>query len=181
MPTLLALARRPNPTVSNDQEGWIILVDSKGREKARTVLDKTDFEVVLRSKWTLHTAGYVIGLTSPSARGMKDEHRVYLHRWLLDAPDGMVVDHIDGDRLNNRRSNLRLLTLQESPQNQMSNNKTSGHRGVYFDSRTGRWRAGVQLNGKSHKSPRFDRMEDAVAWVKEMRATLHPFENPSRH
>lgn len=76
---------------------------------------------------------------------------VLLHRVIVDAPIGLEVDHIDGDTLNNRRGNLRVVSRAENSWNagQYKNN-TSGHRGVWWSAANSSWRAGieVQLNGK---------------------------------
>lgn len=57
--------------------------------------------------------------------------RVYMHRWILDAPDMMYVDHIDGNGLNNRRENLRLATAKQNSENRTVPTRTAtGYRGV---------------------------------------------------
>lgn len=73
-----------------------------------------------------------------------------LHRIIMNAPSGLEVDHIDGNRLNNQKSNLRLCTHAENQKNRTNANKNnhSGAKGVYFDSRRGAWYAQVNINGK---------------------------------
>jgi hypothetical protein len=67
---------------------------------------------------------------------------IYMHRLLLAAPAGMQVDHVDGDGLNNRRSNLRLATQQLNNVNR-EYTSASGFRGVYRNKN--RWRAMIDV------------------------------------
>jgi hypothetical protein len=92
--------------------------------------------------------------------------RVYLHRFILHAPKGMEVDHIDHNGLNNVRSNLRLATHAQNTCNVRRGTKnTSGVKGVSWCSTTQRWRARVVLNGKHYHVGMFttvDAARDAV-------------------
>ncbi len=68
------------------------------------------------------------------------KRHVLLHRLVMNAPSGSVVDHINGDKLDNRRANLRVCSSRENMRHRNalpSNNKT-GIMGGYFDRRTGR-------------------------------------------
>lgn len=106
-----------------------------GSVRAVALVDDDDYERVNARRWYLGSQGYV-------TRG-RGGCRVYLHRWLLDAPDGMDVDHIDGNALNNQRANLRLCTRSENLGNQRrSKNNTSGYKGVRR--LAGRWGAFVR-------------------------------------
>jgi hypothetical protein len=72
------------------------------------------------------------------------------------------TDHIDGDGLNNIRSNLRSATVAQNSHNQRrGRNNTSGFKGVHHEAQTGRWRACIRLNGKLHRLGRFETPEDA--------------------
>lgn len=73
---------------------------------------------------------------------------VLMHRVIAGVSDDMHVDHIDGDGLNNRRANLRECTQAENNLNQgrRSDNK-SGFKGVFFDNRSGKWRAEIRRGG----------------------------------
>lgn len=89
-----------------------------------------------------------------------------LHRFLLGlgpstrGGDRFVVDHITGDRSDNRMSNLRLVTYAQNSQNAgMRSDNTSGHKGVYRSA--GRWTAQIQANGARHWLGRFDSVAQA--------------------
>lgn len=72
-----------------------------------------------------------------------------LHRYLTGAPSDKLVDHIDGDSLNNRRRNLRLCSRYENGRNRGKNrNNTSGLKGVSWHKQRGLWRATITAGGK---------------------------------
>ncbi len=74
---------------------------------------------------------------------------VYLSRFLLNAPSGMHVDHINGNRLDNRRSNLRVCTPQQNQFNRGSNHgSASQYKGVSLgNNQLNPWRARITCNG----------------------------------
>lgn len=74
------------------------------------------------------------------------------------------IDHIDGDRLNNRPSNLRPATDQQNAGNVLRSfrHNTSGFRGVSRNSKTGKWHAQIKLFGKQTYLGRFDTPEEAA-------------------
>lgn len=102
-----------------------------------------------------------------------------LHRLIAGCEDGQLVDHINGNGLDNRRSNLRLCSHVENMQNRrMHRNNQSGHKGVYFDpDLNGRpWRAQIRAHGKKHCLGRFDTAEQACEAYKNAALRLHgPF------
>lgn len=101
-----------------------------------------------------------------------------LHRELINPPKGYVVDHIDGDTRNNRRSNLRVVTQAENLQNRRGamTNSASGIRGVFRRSDCDRWEAQVVVGRKKHRSLH-KTIEEAEGAVREMRKELLPFSN----
>lgn len=106
--------------------------------------------------------------------GTVEHTTVLLHRFLLDAPEGMVVDHINHNTLDNRKSNLRILTHAENHQNRkgaMKNSKT-GIRGIRLDK--GLWKAEVRVNGKLLNRS-FTSKTEATQFVKKLRETVMPY------
>ena len=94
-----------------------------------TEVDDLDFERFGSGRWSAHKSDqrkerwYVYGYLSG--------RKTYLHRAILDAPKGLLVDHIDGNPLNNRRKNLRLATARQNSINRVYHTSDSGYRGVH--------------------------------------------------
>ena len=105
--------------------------------------------------------------------------RVYsVHRLVWKIATGNepppMIDHIDGDRLNNRISNLRAASHGENKQNtgRQRNNK-SGHKGVSWSRTHKSWQASIMNEGKSVWLGRYKILEDAVSVIAETRNRLH--------
>lgn len=93
----------------------------------------------------------------------------YMHSFIMGTPKGMDTDHINGNKLDNRRSNLRILTRSQNKASsslQYSNN-TTGYKGVHFDKSRDKYMAFIRVNGKMHNLGRFNNKEDAIAIRKE--------------
>jgi hypothetical protein len=107
-----------------------------------SVIDDDDFSSVSKLKWYLGH-GYAV-----RNKNGKSGHR-FMHRMIMGAPDGIFVDHIDGDRLNNQKSNLRLATKAENGFNRpMQKRNRLGYKGVSFSKQKGKFRASIQAFGK---------------------------------
>ncbi len=106
-----------------------------------------------------------------------DRKNFRLHRlvFLLEGEDisGKLIDHIDGDRQNNKRNNLRLVNSQENTYNKrVGRNNTTGHKGITQEP-NGKWRARISANKKRYSLGVFDSLEEAVAALSEERQKLH--------
>jgi hypothetical protein len=99
---------------------------------------------------------------------------IHMHRVLLDLPDGcgLETDHINGDGLDNRKSNLRACTRAENGQNQRAQ---SGFRGVSWRSDRQRWRAKAMLGGCLYHLGHYTTAEEAHRVVEAWRAEHMPF------
>jgi hypothetical protein len=92
-----------------------------------------------------------------------------LHRILVALREGreingLQVDHIDGNGLNNRSDNLRLVTQQENLKNQkLRSDNDSGYQGVGWHKPRQKWRAYITVDGKLEHLGLFDKLEDAIA------------------
>jgi hypothetical protein len=106
-----------------------------------------------------------------------------LHRFIINAPKGILVDHINGNALDNRKINLRLATDIENSQNRSGaaiSSKT-GIRGVSLCKQTNKWLTQVVLNKKAYNLGRYDSIEEAECVVKEFRAKYMPFSEVDKH
>ena len=119
------------------------------------IVDK-DFAYIDKYKWSLGKRGYAIASMNGYMR--------LLHHLILGKPDeGKVVDHINRDKLDNRKLNLRFVTQKVNTRNAgMLTTNTSGHKGVSFDKRRGKWFAQSSFNGKHQFGGYHDTIEEAI-------------------
>lgn len=99
----------------------------------------------------------------------------YMHRLLAAPPhEDSVVDHIDGDSLNNRRSNLRLASRSQNQHNmRLRLSSKSGAKGVSWNSRRNAWEARIQLQGRARFLGYHATLSDASAAYAKASAELH--------
>lgn len=115
----------------------------------KTVIELKDLEKVMEYKytwfpsWNESTQSYYVTGYSPLKK-------VSLHRYLLDDPENLVVDHFDHDTLNNRRNNLRAVDRSVNGQNRKgaAKNSTSKVRGVHWNSEKEMWQTRITRNKK---------------------------------
>lgn len=102
---------------------------------------------------------------------------VLLHRWIMPEAGSNYVDHINGNSLDNRRSNLRIVIPAENSQNRKGPqaNSSSGIRGVSWYARKGMWQAELKVNGRRIHLDYFPSKELAGTIVEAERARLMPF------
>lgn len=104
-----------------------------------------DFHRLARWRWQYHSTGYAARRTSV-AEGRKT---IFMHHLIIERRDGLVTDHINGDKLDNRRSNLRLATPAENCRNRGIASATRwGFKGVFKQPRGKGWMARIKAQGK---------------------------------
>jgi len=110
-------------------------------------VDLGDFQALSQFKWHTHVATH-----GAYARGVVAGKLVYMHRLLMSAAPGEEVDHIDGNGLNNRRSNLRCATHADQARGYQTkrSGKTSHYRGVSWVTRDRRWTAHLSHLGHQY-------------------------------
>lgn len=123
----------------------VLLVGELGRGR-HILVDAEDYDRVTRHRWWL--SSHRGRLTY--AKAHIDGRTVSLHRWLLglEVGDARAVDHISGDTLDNRRSNLRLCTAGENRRNSAVVSGPIRLKGVSLE--RGRYRAEIRANGRHH-------------------------------
>src|SRR6185503_9159800 len=120
------------------------------------LVDDADYESLSRHKWYAHIANksgstwYALRMDYSLGRGKG--RQIWMHRQILGLADrSMITDHIDGNGLNNQRSNIRACTYLDNNHNRSK--KGSGwksvYKGVTNHAATGKWRARISVNNKS--------------------------------
>lgn len=88
---------------------------------------------------------------------------VYLHHEVIGKPPkGHVVDHINGDKLDCRKENLRVVTYSQNNQNMRSGGGSSQYKGVSLEKASGRWYASIRVSGKSKSLGRWGTEAEAA-------------------
>ncbi len=120
---------------------------------ATILIDYIDYEAANQIKWWV-VRGY--------AQGQIGRKKLYMHRWLLEFPE-YDIDHINGNRLDNRRSNLRICTESQNLANQrLRKNSASGYKGVTWRPDEQKFRVRIMVNGRSITIGQFSEAEDAA-------------------
>jgi hypothetical protein len=98
----------------------------------------------------------------------------YMARRIMQAPEGVQVDHKNGNHLDNRRLNLRLATNQQNQCNRGPQcNNTSGYKGVTWHKYDQRWKAQIWVNQKNHNLGSFDDPVEAAKAYDAAALELH--------
>lgn len=142
------------------------------------IIDEADVELVRRHKWFANsTRGRTFyALTNIMHPGAIDKRTTLsMHRLILGLAESYTqVDHIDGNGLNNRRSNLRICSNSENARNRRKRiDNTSGYKGVSFDARSYKWVAYINFDGKRMHIGYFNTREDAHAAYCKAATKLH--------
>jgi hypothetical protein len=128
------------------------------------LVDDEDYERLSKIVW--YASPKPNGSAYAFNPGYKEQPRVWMHREVISAPKGLLVDHINHNGLDNRKDNLRLATNQQNQFNSRSHkNATSKYKGVSWDSKKKKWRGYISINKERVHLGWFDDEETAVAEV----------------
>lgn len=114
------------------------------------------------AKWAKNVTWHIHkGYVATTIGSGQDATRLYLHRILVSTKNGSVVDHANGDRLDNRRKNLRVASVSENGANvkKLSTNRT-GRKGVVKHGK--KFRAYIHKDGKTKYLGTFDTAKEAA-------------------
>lgn len=118
------------------------------------VVDDEDYERLKNKMWQYSSCGYA------TAYPGEFMHRVVMN---LSKYDGINVDHINGDKLDNRKENLRVCTQAQNIANSKINKSNkSGYKGVYWNKERHKWSTQIKFNRKSMHIGHFVDLEDAA-------------------
>jgi hypothetical protein len=131
-------------------------------------IDPENYAELSQYRWSYLNLGY--------ATRTKNGKKIYMHRQIMNLKDnGKIVDHINGNGLDNRKCNLRICSKGENGRHRIKlplNNK-SGHIGVYFFKLENKWKSAIIVNGQTIYLGRYDNLEDAIRVRKEAEIKYH--------
>src|ERR671923_1500933 len=131
------------------------------------LVDDADYEWLNQWKWSIGSNRYAYRINEQN-RG------IYMHRLITNAPNGMQVDHINGNKLDNRRENLRVCTKHENMRNRgKQKNNTSGYKGVSWREKSKRYGAFIKIDGKYKMIGEYKTAEDAARAYNEFAKKYH--------
>ncbi len=129
------------------------------------MIDEADYAFSSASTWCEDKNGYVVG--------KRNGKKISLHRLLMNPGPGLCVDHIDGNKRNNQRSNLRIATRRQNALNRrpkLNGCADSNYKGVAFQD--GKWRARIGVDGEQLSLGYF-KSENAAARAYDHAAVLY--------
>lgn len=143
------------------------LIKASNREIYARV-DDEDYDLLVPLTWTA-----VQGKTHRSPYLKSFKLGMYMHRFILGASQGDLVDHIDMDTTNNQKENLRICSRAENGRNRgKTRRNSSGFKGVSWHKKTGKWRARIRAGQEIHLGL-FDSAEEAYKAYTEASVRLH--------
>ena len=122
--------------------------------KKYAIVDIDDLPYLNQWKW---------GFDGKYARRRENGKKIYMHRLINNTPLGLQTDHINRDKLDNRRSNLRTVSSKENIINtKVRSTNKSGHKGVWFWKSRNKWEASITNNYKKIYLGIFKKIKDAI-------------------
>jgi hypothetical protein len=119
------------------------------------LVDDEDYGWLMKFKWSVSR--------EYASRGNGANKKIRMHREIMGAPSSAEVDHINGNTLDNRKSNLRVVTHSENMKNRkLNSNSKTGYKGVCYDKLNGMYHVTLRYNGKKVFLGRYKNVVDAA-------------------
>ncbi|MBU1517550.1 MAG: ATP-binding cassette domain-containing protein [Planctomycetes bacterium] len=133
-------------------------VGSKQREDRFALVDAEDYRKLSEYDWQYvqNKGGNHYGARIEGGK------IVYMHRQIMNAPKGSIIDHKDREGLNNTKNNLRFVTFAENNRNRRRVKGVSKYRGVSRIKNRNKWQASITYNYRRIYLGHFDNQEDAA-------------------
>ena len=140
----------------------------------QVIVDDDWFPILNQWKWYCSSKednkGYAVRDIGTREQGQS----IFLHRYIMMAPDCYQVDHVNQNKLDCQRTNLRLVKPEKNYINRkMLSTNTTGFKGVCFDKARGKFTAHIALDKKQHNLGRFDTAIEAARVYNEAAKKLH--------
>ena len=154
------MRRKQNNIIIKENHAEIEII-SKKYGIFYTLIDLNDIDKIKNHCWGIHDVNnYLIIETKLK---INNKYSILkLHRLIMNCPDGMIVDHINHNTLDNRKENLRICTYKENSENRnVQKNSKSGIRGIFWNKQISKWVAKIGHNYKHIIIGYFSNIEDA--------------------
>lgn len=113
------------------------------------IIDIEDYDIVSQHKWYASFASHALYYASTNIRVDNKKTIMVMHRFIMGARHGQVIDHINGNSLDNRRCNLRECAQSDNVKNtRIPTTNKSGLKGAHWDKRSRKWIARIAVDGK---------------------------------
>src|SRR3990167_1985734 len=139
-----------------------------------TIISDEDYTQLAQHKWRVYiNSGKLYAARWEKGKTMKTRKHIKMHQVIMNPLKGLIVDHIDGDGLNNRRDNLRIVSNRQNTINRRKSVGTSSQfKGVYKAKNTIKWRSYIKTNNRQIYLGMFDTEHQAALvydlWAKDM-------------
>lgn len=139
-------------------------ISLSGKEGGIAIVDDEIYDLLNQWKWRKNSCGYASRMGDRKHKGGKVIRTIqFMHRLIMGNPLGAQIDHINGQKLDNRRSNLRFADQHINNGNRMiSRTNTSGFKGVHLDRASGKWQAQIKHGHKCKYLGKYANKEDAA-------------------
>jgi hypothetical protein len=144
-----------------------VIINSETYGEFTIIVDNEDVPMLKNHTWGINKCWnkktnkhphFYAGCNMPDGRSC-----VLMHRMIMDAPKGKIVDHINGNKLDNRKCNLRICTQVENCENSKKYvNNISGHAGVCWDSTYKKWCAYIKTKRCNRRLGNYDDINEAI-------------------
>lgn len=119
------------------------------------LIDREDVDILGDSHWHKNGGGYAAAYINKETK--------WFHHAAINAPDEAEVDHINGDRTDNRKANLRICTRLENCRNRgISSRNKSGYKGVSWRKDGNKWQSQITVHGKIIIIGKYEKAEEAA-------------------
>lgn len=141
------------------------------------IIDDEDFSLISLYKWHYHKHSDKYGGYAATS---VNKIRIYMHKLILNVGKEHTVDHINHNKLDNRKINLRKCSQSENNKNKpkIKRNTSSKFKGVYFDKYSNSWKAQISINNHTTHIGRFkNEIEAAKAYNEACKKHYGEFAN----
>lgn len=115
-----------------------------------TVVDDEDYPQLMNYKWYAHKKSRNDGYYAARNGGNSKAKKIFMHREIMNTPAGFETDHINGNGLDNQKSNLRVCSKEQNQHNQTvkRKNTSSKYKGVSYYKKNKKWGVNMTFHGK---------------------------------